>query len=185
MSNPFGEDAVDFNVTRFLRSAYNNSVAMLQDDWMPYSASVAPVAWSQYVRDERSDELGDGNPDGDMGEAMDVAWPSLDAVVQQQKNADRLDDTRIRAPVTVYKRSEYEARMVEAGARQAEAMERMRAEMMHVLCSSIASPTDGADPPYSATGATMLQQNRLPPLLQVPRDRQRDVSHDVVRSLWA
>ena len=94
MSNPFGDDTVDFDVERFLRSAYNNSVAMLQDDWKPYGPNVAPVALPQYgihslqyTRDKLSPRR-NGTKTGEAIGAGDHAWqPSL-AVVDVQQRRD-------------------------------------------------------------------------------------------------
>jgi len=82
MSNPFGDDAVDFDVARFCRGAYNNSVAILQDEWVPHSSTVAPVQWPRYAHDE----LGVGPR---MSGNTTGTWPSLTLVAKQQQHWDQ------------------------------------------------------------------------------------------------
>lgn len=87
MSNPFGDDAVDFDVTLFLSKAHANAVAILADDWMPHSAIVVPVTWPRYAGDvPRS---GSATGDGEMGGGdSDGAWPSIALVAQRQEERE-------------------------------------------------------------------------------------------------
>jgi hypothetical protein len=45
MSDPFGDDAVDFPIEDMLESSFENAVAVLKDTWTPHSASPDATEW--------------------------------------------------------------------------------------------------------------------------------------------